>query len=489
MLTMTSVTLGQSEEGQRRISEPEVVAGTGEVEEETVQTSAVALEAPYYISFQGFLEDNGSPANGLYDFVFRLKDFPTAGLTKWTESQSDVQVTDGIYNVLLGSETSLASVDFDDELWLQIEVNGGDEILPRPQIVASPYSLMSFEALDLRLPAEISGTANVDGTKLLTITNNGTGDVLRVQGNTASDGIEVSGVDLNGIEVLSVGQTGLYVSAPGGDGLYVSTAGDNGVQVNGADDWAFYFADVPDDVNGNLLTSYVGLVENTGGTTSEDVLALKTGTGGNPGTAANLIGFFDNENDLIGQIEGNGSGGVAYNTTGSDYAEYLPHRESESQFQAGDVVGVFDGRISHRTEGAQQVMAITDRAAVLGNAPNSDDVTHFESVSFIGQVPVRVVGPVETGDYIVASGLEDGTATAVGPDEITLDQVEILIGRSWESSSVTGTGLVNVVVGVDRTEVLSNVIKRQSRTLLEQQKEIKELRILVDEHMRQHTGS
>jgi hypothetical protein len=495
--------LGQSEESEQAPVGRGVPSGPEALEEAETAESTVAVSVPvqaeYVISFQGYLEQNNSPANGQYDFIFRLRDFPTAGLIKWSEAQSNVQVTDGIYNVLLGSNNSLASVDLNDELWLAVEVEG-QEILPRPKIAASPYSIMSLEALDVRLPAQISGTADVDGTKLLTITNNGTGDVLRVQGNSASDGIEVSGVDLNGIELLSVGQTAVVASGPGADGLYVSYAGDDGVDIFNVDDdgivvsetggYAFLFKDIPDDINGNLLTSYVGVIENTGNTTSEDVLAVKTGSGGNPGTAANLIGFFDDENDLIGQIEGNGSGGVAYNTSGSDYAEYLPHLAPGSRFEAGDVVGVVNGKISRQTNGAQQVMAITDRAAVLGNAPLDDENTSgYESVSFIGQVPVRVSGSVREGDYLVASGLNDGTALAVSPEDITLDQVDQLVGRAWESSESAGTKRINTVVGLDRTEVLSDIIRRQSARLDEQASAIEELYKLVNEFIGRHNGS
>ncbi|MGA7304878.1 MAG: hypothetical protein WBW88_08385 [Rhodothermales bacterium] len=465
-----------------------------------VQTAAAAVNAPLYISFQGYLEDDGSPATGTHDFVFRLKDFPTAGLTKWTESQHNVVVTDGIYNVLLGSASSLGNVDFNDELWLSIEVDGGDELLPRPQIVASPYSIMSLEALDLRLPAVISGTANVDGTKLLRITNNGTGDVLRVEGATASDGIEVDGADLHGILLTNIGGAALYASAPGGDGLYVSSPGDdgidiqnpadNGIVVTNSGDFAFLFQDNPDVNTGSSRTSYVGLIQNTGTSTSEDVLALQTGSSGNVGVAANFIGFFNNEAVLVGQIEGNGSGGVAYNTSGADYAEYLPHLTRGESFAGGDVVGVFGGKVSRRTQGAQQVMVITDRPAVLGNArKGTEDVTDLEAVSFVGQVLVRAKGPVDKGDYLVASGFEDGTAVAVEPEHITLDDLSRLVGRAWETNKNLDTKRVNAVVGLDHSEVLSEIIKRQSLELARQEKAIEELRILLEQHMREHVGS
>ncbi|HEX9660073.1 MAG TPA: hypothetical protein VGA18_07215, partial [Rhodothermales bacterium] len=277
---------------------------------------------------------------------------------------------------------------------------------------------------------------------------------------------------------------------PGGDGLLVQNAGGDGVQVSGAADFAFRFEDAPSSFNGGITSAYVGLIRNTSTNASADGLAIQIETTGNPGTAANFVGFFDGDDDLIGQIEGNAAGGVAYNTAGADYAEYLPHLSRGEEFSGGDVVGVFDGKISLRTVGAQQVMAITDRAAVLGNAPKGmDEVVGYEAVSFIGQVSVQVTGRVNEGDYVVASGLEDGTAVAVAPEDMTLDDVARLVGRAWESSDSAVTKRINTVVGLDRTEVLSAIIRRQSRELTEQEKAIEELRILLEQHLRQHAGS
>ena len=86
-------------------------------------------------------------------------------------------------------------------------------------------------------------------------------------------------------------------------------------------------------------------------------------------------------------------------------------------------------------------------------------------------------------------GFEDGTAVAVAPDDVTLDHIARLVGRAWESSDSALTKRIITVVGLDRSEVLSSIIRRQSQALVEQEKAIEELRILLEEHLRQHTGS
>ena len=235
------------------------------------------------------------------------------------------------------------------------------------------------------------------------------------------------------------------------------------------------FFGAPSDTWGDNRLAYVGLIKNTLTTNahSGDVLALQTSATGNVTTAANFIGFFNAGGALIGQIEGNGSGGVAYNTTGADYAEYLPRKHPDESLEAGDVVGVYGGSITRDTRDADQVMVITDRAAVLGNAPlGRDDAQGYEAVSFIGQVPVKVRGVVNSGDLIIASGRNDGTAIAISPAGVaSLDRAQI-IGRAWQSSNEPELKKVMVAVGLDRSEVAMAQFRQLKTTVQRQQQEI-----------------
>jgi hypothetical protein len=56
--------------------------------------------------------------------TFRLYDAETGGSLLWSENQS-VNVTGGIYNVILGSAASLSpSLFSSDNRWLEMTVNG-----------------------------------------------------------------------------------------------------------------------------------------------------------------------------------------------------------------------------------------------------------------------------------------------------------------------------------------------------------------------------
>ena len=119
-------------------------------------------------------------------------------------------------------------------------------------------------------------------------------------------------------------------------------------------------------------------------------------------------------------------------------------------------------------------MAITGNAAVVGNAVYDDsDEALREIVSFVGQVPVRVRGAVAIGDYIVASGMNDGTAIAVSPRDIAPEQGRLIVGRAWEASDEEGVKLINTVVGLPESASTTAAL---ARTVRDQQEQLNELR-------------
>ena len=177
---------------------------------------------------------------------------------------------------------------------------------------------------------------------------------------------------------------------------------------------------VVDTQNGNAtdLSAHVATIENDSTSSSPDVLALVTGAT-NPGGSVNYVTFFDSSGP-IAAIEGNGAGGVAYVTAGADFAEYLPLAGSLRNAPApGTVLGLVDGGLALKTAGAQRVMVVSSAAGFVGNASADYGNDHMALVAFLGQVPVRVRGPVNAGDLLVASGLNDGTAVAISPNQLT----------------------------------------------------------------------
>lgn len=108
----------------------------------------ISAEAPRLINYQGLLTDaGGEPLNGDYSMTFAIYDdsvLSTPVNVLWQEIHTSVTVTNGLFNVLLGSSTPLSSVQFTDTArYLGIKVGADPEITPRSHFTTSAYSFQS----------------------------------------------------------------------------------------------------------------------------------------------------------------------------------------------------------------------------------------------------------------------------------------------------------------------------------------------------------
>ncbi|NDC83414.1 hypothetical protein EB093_07130 [bacterium] len=200
--------------------------------------------------------------------------------------------------------------------------------------------------------------------------------------------------------------------------------------------------------NGAYLANHVAAIESTAGSNG-DCLGIQFSTSNAIGNTHHFITFYGSDNtNYLGAIQGNTGGtGVRFLSRGADYAEYLEKAIPTESIQIGDVVGVINGKVSLDTSKAQVVMARSYAATVAGNQPNVKMMDRFELIAFFGQVKVKVVGGVRSGDYLIASGRNDGTAVAVSPDALGADQVSKIVGTAWESSDDQSVKLIHTAVG------------------------------------------
>jgi cytoskeletal protein CcmA (bactofilin family) len=199
------------------------------------------------------------------------------------------------------------------------------------------------------------------------------------------------------------------------------------------------------------LENHVMIIENSDTTGEGDSLAIYH-SGGNlqsgiP-TESHFISFFMGGTP-VGSIEGNAQsgGGVRFKTSGADYAEYLEKHHQHERIEEGDIVGIYNGKISKNTTYAQQYMVKSSGASVAGNYPGKNKEYAYELISFFGQVPIKVLGKVKLDDYILPSGLNDGTGIAKSPDKILPEEMNKIVGRAWESSNKKGVKLIRAAVG------------------------------------------
>ena len=103
---------------------------------------------PDLIDYQGRLTDSdGTAIDGAVSITFAIYDVENGGVALWTETQNPVEVSDGLFHVLLGSETAFPADLFDESnRWIGINVAGDGEMTPRCRIASVPFALQTGSA-------------------------------------------------------------------------------------------------------------------------------------------------------------------------------------------------------------------------------------------------------------------------------------------------------------------------------------------------------
>lgn len=127
---------------------------------------------PHLISYQGRLTDaQGIPITGSKSVTFRIYDASAGGNLLWSETHSSTTVTDGVFEVLLGSVTAL-NLPFDKQYYLATQVGSDAEMTPRQQIASSGYAYKSKEAEDSDTLDGFHASATPEANKLLALDSN-----------------------------------------------------------------------------------------------------------------------------------------------------------------------------------------------------------------------------------------------------------------------------------------------------------------------------
>ena len=174
--------------------------------------------------------------------------------------------------------------------------------------------------------------------------------------------------------------------------------------------------------------------------------------------------------------------GVSYQSGAGDYAEWLPKANPGEIFNPGDLVGVTNGYVTKSTSGADKVMVVSTRPIVLGNMPPENDEINYEKIAFMGQVPVKVLGDVIPGDYILPSLIGNGFGRAVHPEDMQTRDYKKIAGVAWSviSEITDGVKLVNVAVGIN-TNDLSDLIYKLEEQFNTLQSESDQLKTQVEQ--------
>ncbi len=147
----------------------------------TLNIEDCSASIPGKINYQGKLTNaDGELIDGPNNMSFTLFTQLTEGGSVWTESHSNVQVANGLFNVLMGSTSDMTTVfQENDALYLEVRI-GTETLSPRHEMASVGYAIRSSQDNPV-------GTIQMFG-----------GD-LAPQGWLLCDGAEVSRIDYAGL--------------------------------------------------------------------------------------------------------------------------------------------------------------------------------------------------------------------------------------------------------------------------------------------------
>lgn len=368
--------------------------------------SAQAQAVGTALTYQGRLTDDGSPANGEYDFRFTLYDAATAGTQVGSMvSKENTTVTDGLFTV----ELDFGSDVFTGEArYLEIGVRPGDSggifttLSPRQALTPAPY------ALGLRPGAQViseeyggdavyaENTAS-SGTGVVGEASATSGNTFGVRGlNRSSGGTGVYGWAGSATSGTDGRPYGVYGYSNSGYGVYGVTLGDWS-NISGV-----YGKAVMDHANGvngvNTAGGYGVRAESNTGV----ALAAKSQSG-------NIIEAWDlDPNDRRWYVRNDGEvyADGSFHNTGADFAEMLPAADG---LEPGDVLVIGSDSLLRRSSSPYAANVIGVYSTKPGFIGGSDEEMENDGkvpLAVVGVVPVKASaenGPIAPGDLLTTS--------------------------------------------------------------------------------------
>ena len=388
--------------------------------------SPAIAQVPRMFSYQGVVIDPTSGkfiTDGNHNILLNLYDALGSATPIYTENQTGVVFVNGIFNVMIGSVTSIPlTVAFDKGYFLGVSIDGGTEMTPRTPLSPAPYAIHAM----------VADAVSPGATGVVTSVNSQSGAVVLKAGNGTS--ITTSSVDTLTINSTIVG--GIGVSQVLNSDASIVVANQTGpvasVSVAIAGITTTKIADgavTPVKLDGSGGTAGMVLAANgLGGVTWQSVagggsLTLPySGTIGNAGNAFSLTNT------------GNGGGGVFTISNGASTAIGLEGASNG----AATSIGLYGGNTGSGRAGfieinnaANTSTALTAKTQGLGDA---EDVTVANALNSSNALQATTNGTGRAGFFQITNSASTKNAL----EGIT----------NGEGSGVAGTASYQYLPGV-----------------------------------------
>jgi len=215
----------------------------------------------------------------------------------------------------------------------------------------------------------------------------------------------------------------------------------------------------------NQSATASAMIENTNTGADADGLAIKLGYTEAGTTTNNFVTFLNGNGIIHGKINSTGSSGVAYTTSGTDFAEYFRKESADEAFEQGDLVCLGpSGGVTKctREQGRTTIAGVISLYPGFIGGINKENDSSFVLVGLVGQVPIRVQDntSLAPGDMLTFSNTP-GVATKATARGMIIgkvlsytplsDTAFLLLSPGWHDPSVflTETGDLNIATGTN----------------------------------------
>jgi hypothetical protein len=371
-------------------------------------------------TYQGNLEINNTPANGEFDFTFKLYDNITLGNQINNDVIiNDIMVSDGIFTSVIDfNSTAFAG----EKVWLEIYVRNGAEtgafqqLFPRQQITSTPYAIH----------AQFVG---VDAISSLEIQNGSIATVDLANDSVTADKIATGSVGTNHISSNSISTTAIIDNSVSNAKIAENAITKDKIDINAVGTTEILSSQVQRRISSTCATGFYINTINEDGTVVCEV--DDTGISNISITSAEIV------DETIATID------LSDNSITSAKIVDATITISDLAANSIDSLNVIDDSLTSADilNGTISTVDIANNSVTFDKIADGS-VGAFKVMS--NEVQLRVSGSCSAGDFVISVN-EDGTVNCAS--------IGMINGAEIVSGSITATQLANAAVTTDKIDL------------------------------------
>lgn len=156
-----------------------------------VSASRAISQDNVLVKYQGRLTNQaGEPLNGTFELTFAIYDAAEGGSSLWSEAHFDVEVSQGLFTVMLGSHSPLPESTFDGtDRYLGITVDSDPEMSPRSLLTSVPSAAYAQKmAGDISTSEGMMVIKDRSGDSAMTLYSGVASNIAGIEFNDPADG-------------------------------------------------------------------------------------------------------------------------------------------------------------------------------------------------------------------------------------------------------------------------------------------------------------